>query len=75
MTWKQKKNFEIVVVGRISYANKVEKENFPNDWNWLEWNNGEERVVFYANENIALLACPHLGMELIKLFLIEAHLC
>ena len=31
--------------------------------------------LYYANENIALLACPHLGMELIKLFLIEAHLC
>ena len=32
MTLKQ--NFEIVVssrVGKISYANKVEKENFPND--------------------------------------------
>ena len=29
---ENKKNFEIVVVGRISYANKVEKENFPNDW-------------------------------------------
>ena len=27
----ENKNFEIVVVGKISYANKVEKENFPND--------------------------------------------
>ena len=27
----ENKNFETVVVGKISYANKVEKENFPND--------------------------------------------
>ena len=27
----ENKNFETVVVGKISYANTVEKENFPND--------------------------------------------
>ena len=44
------------------------------DWSEImELYNGEGCIM--QMENIALPPCPHLGMELIKLFLIEAHLC
>ena len=29
---KSVKTFQMVIAGKISYANKVEKENFPTDW-------------------------------------------
>ena len=29
---KKCRNFQMAIAGKISYANKVEKENFPTDW-------------------------------------------
>ena len=44
------------------------------DWSEImELYNGEGCIM--QMENIALPPCPYLGMELIKLFLIEAHHC
>ena len=69
----ENKNFEIVLVGKISFM-QIKLRKKISQMTGTDWSEIMEGL-YYANENIALLACPHLGMELIKLFLIEAHLC